>query len=73
MFGMELKNTIEHVTSVFTFGGLAGFVMRNGWNRYSLFHSRASQGKLNRSELVLTPNFCKTRSKALVRFSEAAA
>lgn len=64
---------IEQVTLVFTFGGLVGFVMHNRWNRCSLFPSRASQGKLNRSELVLTPNVCKIGSKALVRFSEAAA
>lgn len=69
----ERNGTSERITLVFAFGGLAGFVMRNRQNRYSLFHSGAGQGELRRSELLLTPNVCETRSKALIPFDGAAA
>lgn len=64
---------IEHVTFLSSFGGPVGFLMHIGWNHYSFFHSRTSQGKLNRSEQVRTPDFCETRSKPSLLPSEAAA
>lgn len=73
MLGTEHGNMIERVTFLSSFGGLVGFLMHIGWNHYSFFHSRTSQGKLNRSEQVRTPDFCETRSKPSLLLSEAAA
>lgn len=70
---MQRRNMIEHVTFPFVFWWPNVFCDAHWVFSLSLFHCSMSRRRLNRIIAGTNANVPKTRSKALVRFSEAAA
>lgn len=70
---MQRRNMIEHVTFPFVFWWPNVFCDAHWVFSLSLFHCSMSRRRLNRIIAGTNANVPKTRSKALVCFSEAAA